>query len=116
MWYMVFKAGLSGIIIAAVSEISRRQPSLGALVVSLPLISLMGILWLWHDTGDTDRIAVHAQSTFWYVLPSLPLFLVLPALLRHGTGFWPALGVSCALTVMLYFVMVAALTRFGIRL
>jgi hypothetical protein len=53
----------------------------------LPLVSLLGILWLWHDTGDTERIASHAESTFWYILPSLPMFLVFPAMLRAGVGF-----------------------------
>jgi hypothetical protein len=113
---MVFKAGLSGVIIAVVSEVARRSPSLGALIASLPLISLMGVLWLWHDTGDRARVAAHVESTFWYVLPSLPLFLLMPALLRHGVGFWPSLGASCALTVLLYFIMAAALARFGVRL
>ena len=65
---------------------ARRSPSLGALIVSLPLVSLLGILWLWRDTGDIGRIADHAESTFWYVLPSLPMFLVLPAMLRAGMG------------------------------
>ena len=81
MLYLAVKAALSGIIIATVSEVARRQPTLGALIVSLPLVSLLGILWLWHDTGDAERIAAHAQATFWYVLPTLPMFLVLPALL-----------------------------------
>ena len=65
---------MSGIIIAIVSEVARRSPTLGALIVSLPLVSILGILWLWHDTGDAERIAAHAQSTFWYVLPTLPMF------------------------------------------
>ncbi len=116
MLYLAIKALLSGIIIAAVSEIARRAPALGALVVSLPLVSLLAILWLWRDTRDPARIAAHAQATFWYVLPSLPLFLVLPALLRRGLGLWSALGVSCLLTIALYAVMVTALARSGIKL
>jgi len=87
MLYLAVKAALSSIIIATVSEIARRSPTLGALIVSLPLVSLLGILWLWNDTGDAERIAAHAQATFWYVLPTLPMFLVLPALLRQDVGF-----------------------------
>jgi hypothetical protein len=64
MAYFVIKCALSGIIIAAVSEVAKRSPSLGALIVSLPLVSLLGILWLWRDTGDTERIASHAESTW----------------------------------------------------
>jgi hypothetical protein len=66
---------LSGVIIAVVSEVARRSTTLGALIVSLPLVSILGILWLWHDTGDAERIVTQAQSTFWYMLPTLPMFL-----------------------------------------
>src|SRR3954454_17415571 len=115
MLYLAIKAGLSGIIIAVVSEVARRSPTLGALIVSLPLVSLLGILWLWRDTGDTTRIAAHAEATFWYVLPSLPMFLAFPFMLRHGVGFWPALLAGCLLTVLLYGVMVLVAARFGVR-
>jgi hypothetical protein len=116
MLYLAIKAGLSGIIIAVVSEVARRSPTLGALIVSLPLVSLLAILWLWHDTGDTLRIATHVQSTFWYVLPTLPMFLVMPAMLRHGISFWATLAVCCALTVALYLVTVWLLGKFGVAL
>jgi len=116
MLYLAVKAALSGTIIAVVSEVARRSPTLGALIVSLPLVSILGILWLWHDTGDAERIATHAQSTFWYVLPSMPMFLLMPALIRRGVGFWPALGAGCLLTVALYAAMVALGPRLGLRL
>ena len=116
MLYFIVKCALSGIIIAVVSEVAKRSPAFGALIVSLPLVSLLGIIWLWRDTGDIERIASHAQSTFWYVLPSLPMFLVLPAMLRAGIGFWPSMGASCALTVLLYFITAGSLARFGIDL
>ena len=116
MVYFIIKCALSGIIIAVVSEVAKRSPAFGALIVSLPLVSLLGILWLWRDTGDAERIASHAESTFWYVLPSLPMFLVLPALLRAGVGFWPSLGVSCVLTIMLYAATASVLAKFGINL
>ena len=116
MLYLVIKALISGTIVAAVSEIAKRSPVFGALVVSLPLTSLLAIIWFWQDTRDAENIAVLSESTFWFVLPSLPMFLVLPALLRNGVAFWPALAASCALTVGLYFSMVWALGRFGITL
>ena len=116
MTYLLFKALVSGAIIAIVSEVARRNPGFGALIVSLPLISLMGMMWLWRDTHDGARIAAHAEATFWYVLPSLPMFLLLPALLRRGVLFWPALGIGCAVTIALYFLMVWMGPRFGLRL
>ena len=115
MAYLLFKALASGAIIAIVSEVAKRSPGFGALMVSLPLISLMGMMWLWRDTRDVGRIAAHAEATFWYVLPSLPLFLLLPALLRRGVAFWAALGAGCAVTVALYFIMILIGPRFGLR-
>jgi hypothetical protein len=116
MLYASIKALLSGVIIAAASEVAKRNPTIGAVILSLPLISILAFIWLWRDTSDTERIASLAQSTFWFVLPTLPMFLVLPALLRGGTAFWPALGLCCLLTLVLYAAMVWTLGRFGISL
>ena len=115
-WYWAIKALISGAIVATVSEVARRYPAGGALIASLPLVSILGMLWLWRDTGDTARLAAHSSATFWYVLPSLPLFLILPAMLRSGVSFVPALLAGCLVTVALYLAMVAALARFGIAL
>ncbi len=116
MTYAILKALLSGAIIALVSEIAKRNPGFGALIASLPLVSILGMMWLWRDTGDPERLAAHAQATFWFVLPSLPLFLLVPVLLRRGLSFWPALLAGCMLTILLYFAMVRAGPRFGIDL
>ena len=116
MLYLILKAALSGLIIAAISEIARKSPGFGALVASLPLISILGMIWLWRDTRDVVRMASHVEATFWYVLPSLPMFLVIPALLRRGLGFWPALLAGCLLTIALYWAMMALGPRFGVKL
>ena len=86
------------------------------MVASLPLVSVLGMIWLWHDTHDAKRLAVHAEATFWYVVPSLPMFLLMPAMLRAGHGFWLALGAGIALTAVLYLITAATLARFGIHL
>ena len=112
----MLKAGLSGVIIAAASETARRAPTLGALILSLPLVSVLSFIWLWRDTADTARIAATTQSTFWYVLPTLPMFLIMPAMLRSGIGFWIALAACCALTFVLYLVTVWVLGKFGVAL
>jgi hypothetical protein len=116
MLYLALKAALSGAIIAVVSEVAQRRPGLGALIVSLPLVSILAIVWLWRDTGDVTRIAAHAEATFWLVLPTMPMFLVFPALLRAGIGFWIALGASCVLTLALYLVTIWLLPKFGIAI
>jgi hypothetical protein len=114
--YLVIKAALSGVIIAVASEVARRWPGWGALVVSLPLVSVLAMLWLWRDTRDPVRLAAHAEATFWFVLPSLPMFLVIPLMLRHGYAFWLALAAGCTLTLALYLAMTTVGPRFGLRL
>lgn len=116
MLYLVIKAVLSGLIIAVVSELAKRYPGLGALVASLPLVSILGMIWLWRDTADPQRMAAHAGATFWFVLPSLPMFLLIPVLLNRGLGFYPSLLAGCALTVGLYLLMVWLGPRFGLTL
>jgi hypothetical protein len=116
MLYLLIKAGLSGMIIAVASEVARRYPGWGALVASLPLVSLLGIIWLWRDTSDPAKVADHAQATFWFVLPSLPMFLLVPILLRRGVGFWPSILAGCAVTILLYAATTWALARSGVRL
>jgi hypothetical protein len=100
----------------AVSEIAKRSPAFGALIASLPLVSLLAIIWLWRDTGDVTRIANHAEATFWYVIPSLPMFLAFPYLRRGGMNFWLALALACVLTVVLYALTVLIAARFGVKL
>lgn len=114
MGALIAKAMLSGAIIVAIAEIGRRLPTLGALVASLPLVSLLGMILLWQARPDAENMARHAEATFWFVLPSLPMFLLLPWLLRQGVGFWSALAAGCALTVLLYLAMVAIGGRLGL--
>ena len=116
MLYVVIKALISGAIVAAVSEIAKRSPGIGALVASLPLVSVLGMIWLWRDTQDRALIASHAGSTFWFVLPSLPMFLLIPALLGRHVPFWLSLGAGCLLTVLLYIALVLIAPRLGGRL
>lgn len=110
------KSVASGVLVGAASTLARRYPGLGALIASLPLVSVLGMIWLWRDTRDAANMADHAQATFWYVLPSLPMFLLIPALLRRGVGFWPSLLSGCVLTIGLYLAMTWVAPRIGLRL
>jgi hypothetical protein len=116
MLYFIIKAALSGVIIALISTVAKRYPGVGALIASLPLISVLGMIWLWHDRPDPANMAAHAQATFWFVLPSLPMFLAIPALLRAGIGFWASLLFGCLLTIALYSLLVWLGPRLGVRL
>ena len=116
MLYLIAKAVISGILIAIASEVARRWPGWGALIVSLPLVSILAMLWLWRDTHDPVRMAAHVEATFWFVLPSLPMFLLIPLMLRQGHSFWLALAIGCAVTIGLYLAMTWIGPRFGLRL
>ena len=115
MWSIVAKALLAGAMIAAIAEIGTRLPATAAIVASLPLVSVLGMIFLWHAKPDAENMAVHAEATFWYVLPSLPMFLLIPVLLRQGAGFWLALAAGCVLTVALYLLMMHFGPRLGLR-
>ena len=116
MLQLAAKALLSGVLIAAIAELGKRLPALGALIASLPLVSVLGMVLLWHARPDAENMALHAEATFWYVLPSLPMFLLIPALLRHGAPFWLALAAGCLLTVALYLGMMQLGPRLGLKL
>ena len=72
MLYLIIKAALSGILIAIIAEVAKRYPGFGGLIASLPLVSVLGMIWLWRDKPDAANMAAHAEATFWFVLPSLP--------------------------------------------
>lgn len=116
MLFLALKAAVSGALIAIASTLAKRYPGFGALIASLPLVSVLGMIWLWHEKPDAENMAAHAGATFWYVLPSLPMFLLIPVLMRHGSGFWPALLAGCALTVALYAAMTWLAPRVGLHL
>jgi len=116
MLYFVAKCAISGVLIAAASTLARRYPGFGALVASLPLVSVLGMLWLWRERPDAANMADHVGATFWYVLPSLPMFLLIPALLRRGANFYLALAAGCVVTVVLYLAMTWLAPRIGLRL
>ena len=116
MSYLALKAALSGILIAVISEVAKRYPGIGGLIASLPLVSVLGMIWLWRDKPDVENMAAHVEATFWFVLPSLPMFLFIQCLMRCGTPFLLALIVGCAVTIALYSAMLAIRPRFGLRL
>ena len=116
IWYAT-KTLISAAIIVAVTEIAKRAGTFwGAVLASLPLVSLLAFVWLYVETRDAAKIGALSWSVFWMVIPSLVLFAALPILLKKGAAFPLALLLSCAATAVAYIATVALLRRFGISL
>jgi hypothetical protein len=116
MLYTALKVAITAVLVVAIAEVSKRSTAFGAVVASLPLTSLLAFVWLYGETGDTVKVAALAQNIFWYVLPSLVLFIALPLLIQNGFGFWVSLLAASALTFVAYLAMSAVLARFGVSL
>lgn len=116
MLYLLTKALISGALVAAISEVAKRNPGFGGLIASLPLVSVLGMIWLWRDTHNAPNMISHVEGTFWFVLPSLPMFLLIPAMMRRGVAFWPALAAGCLLTIALYSATIWIGPRLGLKL
>ena len=114
-WYII-KIAITSLIIVVISEVSKRLPLLGSLIASLPLVSVLGMIWIFQETKDTQKLITHAEGTFWYVLPSLPMFLLMPWMMRKGVSFYWSLTAGILLTVILYVIMTKILARLGLNL
>lgn len=114
MLYLAIKAVVSAVMVVVVSEVAARYPAWGGWVASLPLVSVLAMIWLWHGGQPTEAIARHSTATFWFVLPSLPMFLCIPYWLNQGVSFWPAMGMGCGVTVLLYLAMGMVVERLGV--
>ena len=115
MGWLVTKYLMTAAIIVAVSEIAKRNDKLGALLVALPIVTILAMIWLYIEGQPTEKIAIHARYTFWYVLPTLPLFLVFPVLISR-MGFWTALSVSSLVSVVSLLLLSLILRQFNVHL
>ncbi len=116
MVYYLVKIAVTTILVVAISEIARRSTLVGAILASIPLVSVLAMFWLYIDIKSVDKVSALSTSVFWLVLPSLVLFVALPILLKQGLNFYLSIGISITLTVMCYWIMVLALDQFGIKL
>ena len=105
MGYLLFKTLLSALLIAGASEAGKRNPLIGAMLASIPLVSVLAMVWLYLESGDAVKVAQFSRDVLWLVLPSLLLFVVLPLLLDRGVGFFAALGIGVIATVAAYWWM-----------
>jgi hypothetical protein len=114
--YYAIKIAITTILIVAISEISKRNSLVGAVLASIPLVSVLAMFWLYIDTGDSTKVSNLSSSIFWLVLPSLTLFLTLPILLKLELHFYWAIVISIGLTFLSYLLMLAVLNYFGVKL
>jgi F0F1-type ATP synthase assembly protein I len=116
MVLLITKYAVTAFVVVLVSELAKRSDRLGALVASLPFVTIMVLVWLHIEKQGTEKLANHAFYTFWYVIPTMPMFLLMPRLLHKGVGFWWSL-LWCALLTFFCFVLTAlAAKRFGVQL
>ena len=116
---IVLKYLLTAAIVVLVSEVAKRSDKLGALIASLPVVTSLVMLWMFIELKgheQTDRIASHAWYTFWYVLPTLPMFLVIPWMLKRGVHFGWVMGAYCVGTMILFVLLHCVLKKFGVPL
>jgi len=114
--YYLVKIAITTILIVAISEIAKRSTFVGAILASVPLISVLAMIWLYIDTKDATKVSSLSIGVFWLVIPSLALFLTLPLLLKQGLNFYLSISISIGLTAGCYWIMVSALDHFGVEL
>ena len=115
MSWIVFKYAVTAGLIVLISEVAKRSDKLGALIAALPMVTILAMIWLYVEKQPDAKIANHAWYTFWYVVPTLPMFLIFPSLLPR-IGFWPTLGASALITVICFVVFAQVVKRFGVEL
>ena len=113
MLQYVVKVAVSALLIVAVSEIAKRHSLLAALVASLPIVSILAMIWLYIETSDVARISALSYQIFWLVIPSLALFLLIPVFINWGFGFWLSMGAAVAVMMVFYFAMLYFQISFG---
>jgi hypothetical protein len=116
MIFLISKYAVTAFVIVLVSEVAKRSDKAGALISSLPFVTILVMTWLHIEKQGSAKIQSHAYYTFWYVLPTLPMFLVMPWLMGRGMGFWPALAICVAVTFVCFVLTAVVGRRFGVDL
>ena len=115
MSWIITKTFVTAALIVLITEVAKRSEKLGALITALPWVALLALVWMQLEQQPTENIGRYASYTFWYVLPTLPMFLLFPWLLARF-GFWPAFAASIAASASLFGLLALAVRNFGIEL
>ena len=112
----VLKVFITALLVVAIAEAAKRWTLLGAVVASLPLTTVLAMIWLYFDTGDVEKVTALSRAVFWIVIPSLLFFVIFPLIVKGGYGFWLALAGSALGTASGYFAYLKLLGWFGVRI
>lgn len=115
MVWLITKYAITAGMVILISEVAKRSDRLGGLIAALPIITVLVLIWMKLENQDPQKIANHAWYTFWYVIPTLPMFLAFPILYQRY-GFWLSLIICCVMTILIFLIWAAILHRFGINL
>jgi uncharacterized membrane protein (GlpM family) len=115
MTWLLAKYALTAGVVVLISEVAKRSGRLGGLVAALPLVTLLALIWMHVEGQPQSKVGDFARYTFWYVLPTLPMFLLLPTLLPR-IGFWPSLAVCAVVTGLCFYLLAIGIRRFGVEL
>ena len=116
MAYYTLKIVVTTVLVVVVSEVAKRSTLTGAILASIPIVSVLAMIWLYIDTKDVEKISTLSTSIFWLVVPSLSLFISLPILLKQGINFYISISLSVFITILCYWLMISLLQHLGIRL
>jgi ABC-type xylose transport system permease subunit len=116
MIYYIIKVIISATLIVAISEISKKSSLIGGILASVPLVSVLGMVWLYIDTQNAEKVSQFSTSVFWLVIPSLSLFIALPILLKMKMNFYLALPISIVVMIVFYYLTIFILGKIGIKL
>ena len=115
MNWIIFKYILTAGVVVLISEVAKRSDRLGGLIAALPLVTVFALIWLYVENQSSEKISNHAYYTFWYVLPTLPMFLIFPYLLKKF-GFWITLSLSMIITLIIFYIFAKVVKSFGVDL
>jgi uncharacterized membrane protein (GlpM family) len=115
MLWIITKYLLTAAVVVTISELAKRSDRLGGLIAALPLVTILTLIWLYLENQSEQKIANHAWYTFWYVVPTLPMFLAFPWLLPR-LGFWLTLLASAVISIVSFVLFALIVRRFGIEL
>ncbi|EKA5637928.1 DUF3147 family protein [Vibrio navarrensis] len=115
MFWIMTKYALTAGMVVLISEVAKRSDKVGALIAALPTVTILALIWMYTEGQGQEKLANHAYYTFWYVLPTLPMFLIFPFLLNRYS-FWLSLGICAVISILCFFVVAAIVRGFDIEL